>query len=414
MAPSRLIFRGEVFQPVRSSYSTLILPFVLLKKLLQALHRFVVELMWSELVEGKTADQFLTLIGLLIFCLLSLLAYYARGVGGLFLLGFGLLWLIDYQLAKGQFMAARRGLLTSLEQHGDWLVWQRQTVNAEIEHAKFPAVEVAQISLLRTQVQGGAFQAVLGTVWQVYLTLYNQTELLVHESHTPIDAFQQAKQLSADFAVPLIVLGSEGIGQYAAAPIALQNLPQRTPFHTAIRCQKSAQKWHIYSQWQHSSSRRLLREIVEKFSFLLFVVIITNGMIQLGGLLHFLGSAWFSAPLDPSFSLFVLHPTWRWQTLLELGVALGVMIFQGAQLSREEHLYVCSEQLTFYWGNRKIAEVDPATIEAALLMRQPFPSLLILTSTKAFEIHGLQNELEFRLMLSYLSQALTHLDPEHH
>lgn len=408
--PKSVTFRGEVLAPTRNSYTSLILPFVALKKFFQALYRLSTGLLWAELIEGRTSDQAFTLIVFLIFCVLSLISYYCRAEIGSVLILCCLLWFVDYQIAKGQFLSRKQILLTELKCCRDWVVWQRQTLEGKSDRTKFQATEVAQISLMRTQVYGGAFQESLGTVWQVYLTLCDRTELLFHETQDTLIAFEKSDQLSRYFAVPLIVLGSEGVGSYAAEPLNLQGMTQRTHSCTTIRCQKTAAQWHIYSQWQLSSAWQLFGEILHKFGFLLFAVIVANLMVQFGGLLHIMIAAWFDPQVVMQVNLF--HPMLRWQTLLELLFALTIMLIKGAQLSREEHLYITPDHLTFFLNTRKISQVATPAIASILFLKHPFPSLLILTDSQTIEIRELQHETEFRVMLTQLNEAIVNLHPK--
>lgn len=407
-ASKSIKFRGEVFGLTPSFYASLILPFVALKRFLQTLYQLVVGQLWSELLEGKTANSSLTLSTFLIFCILSLVSYYCRAAISVSLVVGCLLWFVDYRIAKAQFDSGKRSLFTTLEGQGDWVVWQRQTSVDSTEHSQFQTAAVAQISLIRTQIRGGAFQEVLGIGWQVYLTLWDRTELLVHEALDPAIAFAKANQLSHYFAVPVLVLSSEGLGCYAAEPLNLSGVIQRSRFCSTIRCQKSAQRWHIYSQWQASSSWRLVKQILQRCGFLLFAIIAVNLMIQFGGLLHVLIFAWF----NPQTVIWVngLHSGFRWQAILELGLALSMMIVQGARLSQEEHIYITPDRLTFFLNTKQIGDLATPAIDSILFLKQPFPSLLILAGDQTLEIRGLQHETEFRTMVLQLHEAIVNLN----
>lgn len=258
--PRSATFRGEALAPTRNMYISLILPFVALKKFLQTLYRLSIGLLWAELMEGKTSDQGFTLIVFLIFCILSLFSYYCRSAIGMMLILGCILWFIDYQLAKGQFLSSKRIVSTVLECRGDWVVWQRQISGDRSEHTKFQVHQIDQISLMRTQVRGGAFQEILGTVWQIYLTLCDRTELLFHETQDTLAAFEKANQLSHYFTVPLVVVGSEGEGLYAAEPLDLQGVTERIRTYPTIRCQKSIE---IRELQQETEFRVMLSQLNE-------------------------------------------------------------------------------------------------------------------------------------------------------
>jgi hypothetical protein len=405
-ASKSVTFRGEVLAPSRSKYASFILPFVACKKFFQTLFRLSLGLLWSELIEGKTADSLLTIVTFLVFCILSLVFYYGRAYTGFFLLFFCLLWFIDCQIARQTVFSKHHVLATVVECRGDWVLWQRQLVDGRTEYIKFPKTQVVQVSLVRTQVRGGAFQEILGIAWQVYLTLCDRSEWLVNETWDTTLAFEKANQLSEYFAVPAVVLASEGEGKYAAEPLVLPSVIQDTQLCSTIRCQKSGQQWHIYSAWQASSTWQLGRQILQRFGFLLFAVIVANLMIQFGGLLHFSGSVWFNRSVTGT-GLEALSFTVRWQAILELAVALGIMVYKGAQISREEHLYITPDKLTFFLNTQQIDQIETAQIESVLFLKQPLPSLLILTQDQAIEIRELQQPSEFRAMLLQLNEALS-------
>lgn len=406
MAASKSVtFRGEVLAPSHSRYASLILPFVACKKFFQTLFRLSLGLLWLELVEGKTADPLLTSVTFLIFCALSLVSYYCRAYTGFFLLIFCLLWFVDCQIARQKIFRKGQILPTVVECRGDWAVWQRQIPDGRTEYIKFPMSQVAQISLVQTQVRGGAFQEILGTAWQVYLTLCDRSEWLVDETWDTALAFEKANQLSNYFVVPAVVLASEGEGKYAAEPLDLPNVIQKAQLCSTIRSQSSGQQWHIYSEWQASSTWHLCSQILQRFGFLLFAVIVANLMIHLGGLLHFCGSVWFYQPAIGLVDGFDVG--FRWQAILELVVALSIMVYKGAQISREEHLYITPKNLTFFLNTQQIDQIETTAIESVLFLKQPLPSLLILTQDQAIEIRELQSLSEFRAMLLQLNEALT-------
>jgi hypothetical protein len=355
-------------------------------------------------MEGKTADPVLTLVGFFTFCILSLVSYYGRAYTGLLLLVFCLLWFVDGQIARRKVLSQGNVLPTAVECRGEWVVWQRQIPDGRTEYTRFPRSQVAQISLVRTQVRGGAFQAILGTAWQVYLTLHEHSEWLLHETWDTALAFEKANQLSEYFAVPAVVLASEGEGKYAAEPLALPSVTQRAQVDSTIRCQKSGQQWHIYSQWQAWSTWQLGGQILQRFGFLLFAVIVANLMIHFGGLLHFCTAVWFNRPAIGLGE--GLNVSFRWQVILELAVALSIMVYKGAQISREEHLYITPDRLTFFLNTQPIDQMATTAIDSVLFLKQPLPSLLILSQDQVIEIRELQNPSEFRAMVLQLNQSL--------
>ncbi len=414
--------RGQILAPIRSPYALLIRPAVALKQFFQLLHRLVVSTLWSELIQGEVVDQAATIVVALIFCLLSLLAYQGRAISGF---GFGffcLLWVLDCQIARQQFRS-QRSIFTTLEVRGDWVVWQQVdgATESEAAHLKFQLSEVAQISLIRTQVRGGAFQEVLGAVWQVYLTQCDRSELLLHEALDPGSAFAKATEASRCLAVPIIVIGSEGAksqgaksqgaksqgaSRYAAQSLDLSGLVDRTKTCSTIGCRKSAQRWHIFCEWRFSSTWQWLGESLSRFGFLLFAVIVANLMILVGGLMH---QAAIGTVEPISITALISALMLRWQLWMPLAVAGGIMLIKGAQLSREEHFYITADSLTFCLGSQKIAQLPTSSITDLLFLNQPFPALLIL-GEQSIEIRELQHEAEFRAMLLHLQAAIDYFN----
>lgn len=410
--PTPVILRGSLLRSIRGPYAALILPVVALRKVFRLWYELIVHLMWSELIEGKPAEsELLTLLAFLVLCLLSLLSFYLRAYNSLILIGCFLLWFIDYQLAKGQFLRGRAGASVSLVCRGDWVLWQRQAEDGSSDYSKFARVEVAQLSVQRTSVRGGAFRDVLGSVWQVYVERQDHSRLLFHESRSLIDALNQAKLVARAFAVPVVLLDSEGCGPYAAAALGysgrsadptLADIPN--PIPNTIQCHSSPQQWHIYSQWRLSSTGHLLRQLAQRCGFLFFTLLVANLMLIWGGLLHGWGA--FVLGFSDVWIISLAAPLVRWRMFLGLGLAASVLLIQAARLSREEHLYITRDTLTFCLNNKRIAQVPTAAIEAVLFVRQPFPAVWVITPDQAIEIRELQQENEFQMLALQINHAL--------
>lgn len=109
-------------------------------------------------------------------------------------------------------------------------------------------------------------------------------------------------------------------------------------------------------------------------------------MIQFGGLLHIGIIFWVTKnQLDWS----TLAPTLRWQMVAKFLVAVVIMLIKGAQLSREEHIYITLTKLSFVIGTQELGQIATPRIKTLLFLKQPVPSLLVLADNSNIGIREL-------------------------
>jgi len=401
-----MIFRSQIPYRKPGAYAALIWPLVQLKRAFRFAYGLIQKVLWAELIQGEKLDELTNLGIFLIFCLLSLLAYYCRDYNNLVILGFFLIWFFDYQFAKHQYLHSNQQVHSSLEIRGDWVLWQTMPPYGQVKRSKFQRTEVKQISILRTQVCSGAFQEVMGATWQVYVTLADQSEFLFSEERQILAVVEKGKQLATYFNVPLRFIASEGKSDYAAEQLNIEQGNRLAPWPKTIQCQATPRQWHIYSKWGLNNSWKLFQAIAQQSGFLLFLLIMSGFMIRFGELLNFLMTLfWGKASLyPPTLNFFDLDLDWRDKAALIF--AAGLMVVKGAQLSHEEHIYIDRDHLNFFIDNKKIAQLRTQEIQIILLVKEPYLAIFVLAQDKAIEIRDLQQEEEFRALLLKLEEGV--------
>jgi hypothetical protein len=426
---SKIHFQGSAYFAQPPAYAPFLKPIVLLKKGFSALYNVLLQVMWSELIEGKQTNSTMAALLFLLLCVCSLVFYHFGAFRQPITIAFLLIWTIDRQIALHQFRMATSRSIIRLHGSGDWLVWDQQLPDGEHNHLKLKQAEIEQITMSRTEIDGGVFDDRLALVWQVNLRLCDATEIVVDEQLQASRALSVAQPLAAQLHVPLTFKQSEGQGKYAWEPLDERVMQSRSPagaieaepFPKTIQVQKTAHQWQISSRWRWISGWLLFKQVVQKTGFLLFVLWMSNFMVYWGAFLHSLLIA-PEAGNSLIDRLSLLMPQWEWAIGLELGVTLLVLLIQGATLSFEEHLLLNRSHLTFYRNTKPLAQVPLEAIEATLFVKQPEPVLLIVTndsrdpgtgdcpkreaiSHQVIEIDGLQREIEFRAMLLMLNQG---------
>jgi len=400
-------FNGSIAHQNQNFYIDLIIPFVKLKKGFQAVHEWLIKMIWSELIEGeKIESELVSLVALLIFCLLSLFFYYTQDYTN-YMIGASLvIWLLDYHLAKYLYLFNNKYTKTSLDSKSDWLLWQITNPDGETSREKFKRSEISRISIFRYPILGGAFQEVMTTVWRVHVTLCNMSEFLIYEEASTTEAVKKAKELATYFDVPLYFAFSETNGSYADKVLRYSSLNDKRLAPESIKLITTANQWKIYSQWNFIDIKLLLRKIFKQSGFFLFLLIATSVMTHFGELLSFLiepllGKQSHTLTLDLSFSgiLSFFKPKGGWKNIIQYSVAIGIMIYQGWQLSKNKRIYIDKNNLNVFTGKKKLGQLKMSDLEFVLFIKQPLPAILLIAQNNVVEINNLQTEDEFRSLL---------------
>ncbi|WP_107671177.1 hypothetical protein [Cyanothece sp. BG0011] len=411
--PKKLIFQGTTTYLSDHWYAKLIFPLVEVKKLLQTMYEFLLHLIWSELIDGKKLENELdSLVAFCLFCILSLLGYYFRNYIQLIIIICLIIWYLDCWFAKHQYFQKNHKIDIYIYEIDNSKVIcclsLPKTENQSV-FASFSLGEVNHISMVKLPLLGGAFQEVLDEVWQVEIYLYNGKHFVVDENLLTHQSLLTAQKLANYFKSEIIFSHSQGKYSYVE-----QELDHRFISHLingnsgGVKYQKNARKLHIYTQWQWSNTWYFLKMLFQKAGFLLFIIIMSGFMIKFGGLLDNLISVirgkddiiYLSSPLQ------WLIPHWHWRNILELGLVLGIFIYQGWLLSRIKHIYLTRYYLKFFIDNKMIDKIKTSDIEASFIINNSPPEILVIGQNKVLTISNFQQEKLAQLFWVYLDEAI--------
>lgn len=407
-----LIFQGKVTYLSNHWYENLIFPLVQVKKLLQTLYNFLLHLIWSELIYGKKLDnEIAQLVGFIFFCLFSLFAYYLQDYIQILLIISFLIWYLDRWVAKQQYYKNNKIDISVWTINDDEITCSLTLPGHDTQSifAKFNQQEIHYLGIAQNSIIGGAFEESWDKVWQTEIYLYNGKHFLIDEHQFIHQAIQSAQKLANNLNVEIIVKESQGNDQYVEQILEKEVFPNLLKKQNlGVKCYRNPQKWHIYTQWHWTNSWQLIKQIFQKAGFLIFLLIMAGFMIQFGELLHniiliFQGkdvTIYFPSPL----SWFNLN--WNWRNLLELAIALGVILYQGWQLSRVKHIYLNKHYLTFAVDNQVIDKLRISDIKTSLVFHQSDPELLIIGSHKTIQISYFQSEHSARVFWHYLDEGI--------
>ncbi len=270
--------------------------------------------------------------------------------------------------------------------------------------------------MLKSPLLGGAFQEVLDEVWQTEIYLCNGKHFVIDEKLLPHESLLTAKKLANYFKVDIIFSYSQGNNAYVEQEIDKRMLANFVNNNSGgVKYQKNLRKQHIYTQWQWSNTWNFLKMLFEKAGFLLFIIIMSGFMINLGELLHNIilvmrgkdNIIYLSSPLG------WLLPNWHWRNILELVLVLGVFVYQGWQLSRVKHIYITPHYLKFFIDNKMIDKLKTSEIEASFILRNNHPEILIIGKNKVLDITNFQQEKLAQLFWTYLNEAINHFQQKY-
>lgn len=398
-------FQGHIHSQKQGTFAKLIFPLVQVKKLFEVIYSFLLQTIWSELFEGKKLNNdTANFIAFIAFCLLSLIVFYIQDYISIILMVSFVIWYIDVWFAKKYYLESPTltATLTSLDE--DTLQWRMTLPTQKAIQSKFTRNQIKEIGIVSRQVYGGAFEESLGIVWQIEIHLYDGAILLIHEEKTALNALKTAKTLANAFQVALFFADTEGNGDYAEKAIAMDSLETQ-----GIIVQKTPSKWHIGSKWRLSHSWQLLKQILKKSGFFLFLVMMTGFMIKFGGYVNFILANYLNINIG-NYSipglLAWLEPEFELIDIIELAIAILLIIYQGFRMSQEKHIYIDQFYLKYFINNRKIAQLNTSNIESVLLVKHPEISILVLGEGTEITITNLQQEKEYKAMLLQIADGI--------
>lgn len=404
-----MYFCGSVYHPQPTLFSRLVFPFAQIKKLLQKIYDFILSSIWRELISGKTIEnEVANLVLFVIFCLFSIAIFHLQAYRGILLILFFGLWLMDRAIAQNYYQQARNKFLISLQITENKLYFREYLPKGQTVDLEFNREQIKECAIIPRMIYSDGFEAEVKPSWQVILFLHNDTDLRVDEQASPEKALTQAKKLTTQLEIPIIFLESEGNHPYASnelSAIAQQN-------KNTIRLETKNEKYHLYSQWRLRDSFQLLKQILVKSGFLIFIILITNFMVGWGGVLNAFFIPFFSqqpAVINlPNINNW-FPPQLDLESYLEIAFMVGIMIFQGARISRSQHIYLDQSLLKYYVGRQKEGQLKTPEIEAVILIAEPDLMVLIFSKNQTLTIDRLPTPDSHREMVKKLEFALNQL-----
>jgi hypothetical protein len=412
-------FQGQIPNRQKEFYTAFLMPVVFLKKAVESVRRYIAKTIWSELVQGEKIDnEIFNLILFAIFCLLSLITFRLEKYQTAIIIGSAIIWRLDLFLAKQQYFASKKRIVTSLSVGKDNLtLWKTISPNVEPRQFKFHSNNIDRIKISLVKVNGGAFDEPIARAWQVAIALKDETQLLMYEELRAINALNRARELATCFDIPILFADSEGQTHYAdrsfqQALNSPKGLTRKATQNNAIRLNQTALRWHIFSHWTLDRSWKFFGKVFYDSGFLIFVLLLARFMSRFGEMLDTLITYYRENQivyLDFSGIInFFLNPHLSAIDLAGIAIATIVMIIRGAQISQVKHIYIDKQRLRYAINAKEIRQFNLSELEAVVLITKPEPLLLICDRDRALEIRGLIQEDDYRAMLVNVENGLNH------
>ncbi|NBD14927.1 MAG: hypothetical protein GVY04_01905 [Cyanobacteria bacterium] len=409
-----MYFSGSVYHSQHTLFSRLIFPCAQVKKLLQRVYDFILQSIWTELISGKTIkNEVANLVLFFIFCLFSIAFFHLQTYRGILLVLFFSLWLIDRAIAQKYYQKGSSKYPVSLHITENKLYFKEYLPKNQTIDLEFNREQIKESAIVSRTLYSDGFQAEIKQCWQVLLFLQDGTEILVDEQPKPEKALSKAKKLATQLEIPIILLESEGNHSYATHELS----PIATANSNTIQIELQNQQYHIYSQWRLQDSWQLLKQILVQSGFLLFVIISTNFMVRWGGFLNAVFIPFFNQQQTTIYlpSIWeILRFNLDIESYFEIGLAVGIIIFQGAKISRTQHIYLDQSLLKYYVGHQKQEQLKTADIEAIILIPEPNLMVLIVANRQALMIEHLPTPDAYRKMVEKIEFALNQQSVKSH
>lgn len=406
-----VIFEGQVFYQRNNVFAVVIFPLVQLKKLYKTLYDFLLNVIWSELIYGKKLDNEVAhLIGFFIFCALSWGLYQVKPYAQYMVVAFLLIWYLDYMGAKNQFKNDLLTLKVILKQQNNQLIWMMtlpDNQNNKILQSQFSLEKISLITLTKRPIYGGAFQEVMGEIWQTEVNLYDGSKMIIDEHKNVVESLHQSQVLVNKLQTEIIFARSQGWGKYVDEVLEIDPFAQRDK--TGIKCRKNERKWHIYSQWKLNHGWNLCKQILKDSGFLLFIIIMAQFMINFGQFIDGIIAPFIQNSDEVIYlgnPLEIFRIDWDFKRQIQLIFPIALMVYRGWQISRIKHLYVDQYYLRFAIDNQKIAKLKTQLIDSILLLHNPDPEILIITPESAIILPKFQDEDTAKTCCIFLEKSI--------
>lgn len=134
-------------------------------------------------------------------------------------------------------------------------------------------------------------------------------------------------------------------------------------------------------------------------------------MIHFGAIVHFVLAYYFGIKVNLVYQPNLLQGLiWHnhWWNLGELAIAIIIILVKGWQLSQSKSIYLDANSFNFYLGNSKQSRLNTQDITDTLLIKRPYPAILVFTEKNLIEICNLQQEGEYRNLLLTLDEGISY------
>ncbi|MFP4252929.1 MAG: hypothetical protein ACLFQP_06675 [Halothece sp.] len=395
-------FRGSIYYPPARVLGQLLFPFAQVKKLFVKIYDFILKSIWSELISGEKIDsEVVNLVLFFIFCGLSWLFFQFQSYREIILVFLFILLMLDKQISQFDYKKIKNWLPIVINIDNDNLIIKSIRFGSDIVDLEYNKTEITSSAIAPHLIFSHGFQSEIAVTWQTILILSNGADIIINETKRPETALRKLKPLASQLEIPIKYIDSEGYHPYAMFDLNWE----KNRKVNAVKIEKSKNNtWHIYSQWRWQDSWQLLKEILQRSGFFIFVLIMSRFMVNFGGFINYLFG---NQTLFFDFSYFgqSLIPKLGITIYLELLMTIGIIIFEGLIISQSKHIYLDQSSLKYVISHKKQAQLSRETIEAALFLPQPTPRVLILGEKQTITIKNLQNSDAYRSVVEAIERA---------
>ncbi len=395
-------FRGYIYYPPARVWGQLLFPLAQVKKIFFKIYNFILNSIWSELISGEKIDsELVNLLLFFIFCGLSWLFFQFQSYREFILIFFLVLWILDKQVTQFDYQKNKNWLPVAINFHDHKLIIKSMILGGEIVYLEYRKEEITSSAIAPRLILSHGFQSEIAVTWQTILILSNGAEIVINETKRPETALRKLKPLASQLEIPIKYVDSEGNHPYAMSEL---NWEKNDKINAVKVEEKKNNTWHIYSQWRWQDSWQLLKQILQRSGFFIFVLMMSHFMVNFGGFINsllgsqtlFLDFSYFGQGLIPNFGITIY---------LELLITIGIIIFDGFIISKSKHIYLDQLSLKYVISHKKQAQLSRKVIEAVLFLPQPTPRVLILGDKQAITIKNLQNSDAYRSVVEAIERA---------
>lgn len=399
-------FRGYIYYPPARVLGQLLFPLAQVKKLFVKIYDFILKSIWSELISGEKIDsEIINLLLFFVFCGLSWLFFQGQSYREIILIFFLILWVVDKQISQFDYKQIRNWLPVAINFDDKKLIIKSMRLGSEVVYLEYGKEEITSSAIAPRSILSHGFQSEIAVTWQTILRLSNGAEIIINETKSPETALGKLKPLASQLELPIQYVDSEGYHPYAMSDLNWE----KNNKVSAIKAEKKKNNtWHIYSQWRWQDSWQLLKQILQRSGFFIFVLIMSRFMVNFGGFINDLITSLFEKQtLFLNFSYFWQGwiPKLGIPIYLELLITIGIIIFEGVIISQSKHIYLDQSSLKYVISHKKQAQLSKEAIEAVLFLPQPTPRVLILGDKQAITIKNLQNSDAYRSVVEAIERA---------